>query len=58
MKDSEISSFAKAKLNSGDIVIVGDYAKFKGDLAKRFPDVAVDVVKASELDLTKENLRK
>lgn len=58
VKDSEISSFAKANLNSGDIVIVGDYAKFKDDLTKRFPDVKIDVVKASELDLTKENLRK
>ena len=41
-----------------DIVIVGDYAKFKDDLAKRFPQVKVDVVKAGELDLAKDNLRK
>jgi zinc protease len=58
VKDAEIGSFAKANLNSGDILIVGDYAKFKDDLAKRFPNVPVDVVKASELDLTKETLRK
>jgi zinc protease len=58
VNDAEIGSFAKANLNSGDVVIVGDYAKFKDDLAKRFPDIKVDVVKAAELDLTKENLRK
>ena len=57
VRDAEIGSFAKANLNSGDIVIVGDYAKFKEDLAKRFPDVKVDVVKAAELDLTKDALR-
>jgi zinc protease len=58
VNDAEIGSFAKANLRSGDIVIVGDYAKFKDDLAKRFPDIKIDVVKAAELDLTKENLRK
>jgi zinc protease len=58
VKDAEIKSFAKANLNSGDIIIVGDYAKFKDDLAKRFPTVKVDVVKAADLDLTKDDLRK
>ena len=56
VKDADINSFAKSNLNSGDIVIVGDYAKFKDDLAKRFPNVRVDVVRASELDLARDNL--
>lgn len=57
VKDAEIGAFAKSNLNSGDIVIVGDYAKFREDLAKRFPGVKVEVVRAAELDLTKDNLR-
>ena len=42
----------------GDIIIVGDYSIFKDDLAKRFPGMKIDVIKADELDLSKDNLRK
>jgi zinc protease len=42
----------------GDIIIVGDYSVFKDDLAKRFPNMKVDVIKAADLDLSKDNLRK
>ena len=58
IKDSGIRSFAAKTFLSGDIIIVGDYAKFKDDLAKRFPNITVDVVKADELDISKEDLRK
>lgn len=58
VKDSQIRDFAKANLLGGDIIIVGDYAVFKDDLAKRFPNMTVDVIKADDLDLSKENLRK
>ena len=56
--DAQIREFAAANLMGGDIVIVGDYAKFKDDLAKRFPNMKIEVVKADELDITSENLRK
>lgn len=56
--DAQIREFAAQNLMGGDIVIVGDYSVFKDDLAKRFPNIAVDVIKADELDLSKENLRK
>jgi zinc protease len=58
VKDAEIREFAKANLLGGDIIIVGDYSVFKDDLAKRFPNMTIDVIKAAELDLSKENLRK
>ena len=58
VKDSQIRDFAKANLLGGDIIIVGDYAKFKDDLAKRFPNMTIDVIKADEIDLSKGNLRK
>lgn len=58
VRDVEIGTFAKANINSGDIVIVGDYSKFRDDLKRRFPKTDIDVVKASELDLSKDDLRK
>jgi zinc protease len=58
VKDTQIKQFAAENFNGGDIIIVGDYAKFKDDLAKRFPDMKIEVIKADELDITKENLRK
>ncbi|CAN5677609.1 hypothetical protein BH24ACI2_BH24ACI2_14870 [soil metagenome] len=58
ISDAQIQKFAGANLKGGDIIIVGDYAKFKDDLAKRFPDMKIEVIKAAELDLSKENLRK
>ncbi len=56
--DRQIRDFASANLIGGDIIIVGDYAKFKDDLAKRFPGAKFDVVKADDLDITKDSLRK
>jgi zinc protease len=58
VSDKQIMEFASANLQGGDIVIVGDYSKFKDDLAKRFPNVKIELIKASELDLSKENLQK
>jgi zinc protease len=58
VSDHQIKDFAAANLMGGDIVIVGDYAKFKDDLLKRFPNMMIDVVKAENIDLSKENLRK
>lgn len=56
--DKQVRDFAKNNLLGGDLVIVGDYAKFKDDLTKRFPNMTIDVIKADELDLSKDNLRK
>ncbi|MBL8183935.1 MAG: hypothetical protein JNK51_03335 [Blastocatellia bacterium] len=56
--DAQIRDFAKAHLLGGDIIIVGDYSKFKADLAKRFPDRAVNVIPVPELDITRPSLRK
>lgn len=58
VKDKQIKQFAAENFNGGDIIIVGDYAKFKDDLAKRFSDMKIEVIKADELDLSKANLRK
>nr|MDQ3322633.1 insulinase family protein [Acidobacteriota bacterium] len=51
VSDAQIRQFAGESLNGGDIIIVGDYSIFKDDLAKRFPDVKIEVVKAGDLDL-------
>ncbi len=51
ISDTQIRSFAKQNLLGGDIIVVGDYAKFKDDLKTRFPNMTVEVVKAAELDL-------
>lgn len=56
--DRQIRDFAKANLLGGDLIIVGDYEAFKADLAKRFPNRPVTVVKAAELDISSETLRK
>lgn len=58
VSDKQIKQFAAENFNGGDIIIVGDYAKFKDDLAKRFPNIKADVIKADELDISRENLRK
>jgi len=58
VQNAAVKSFAVKNFANGDIVIVGDYAKFKDDLAKRFPNAKVEVIKASELDLTAANLQK
>jgi zinc protease len=56
--DKQIRDFAGANLTGGDLIIVGDYNVFKDDLAKRFPNLKIEVVKADELDLSNENLRR
>ena len=58
VSDAQIQKFAGQYLKGGDIIIVGDYAKFKDDLARRFPSMKIDVIKADDLDLNAENLRK
>ena len=56
--DAQIKDFADANLAGGDMIIVGDYSVFKDDLAKRFPDMKVEVIKADALDLSKVGLQK
>jgi zinc protease len=58
VSDRQIRDFAGVNLIGGDIIIVGDYAVFKDDLAKRFPNTTIEVIKADDLDLSKENLRR
>lgn len=53
-----IKNFAASNLKGGDIIIVGDYAKFKDDLAKRFPAQKIEVIPASQLDLNRDDLKK
>lgn len=53
-----IKQFAAQNLLGGDIIIVGDYEIFKDDLAKRFPDMKIEVINADDLDLSKDDLRK
>lgn len=54
----QVKDFALFNLKGGDLIIVGDYNDFKDDLKKRFPNQKVEVIKASELDLNSETLRK
>jgi len=56
--NSQIKEFASQNFKSGDLIIVGDYKIFKDDLAKRFPNMKIEVIKADELDLSKDTLRK
>jgi len=56
--DAQIRDFASKNILGGDIIIAGDYSVFKDDLAKRFPNIKVDVIRADDLDLSKNNLRK
>ena len=58
VSNANIQKFAGENLKGGDIIIVGDYAKFKDDLAKRFPAMKIEVIKSDELDLSNENLMK
>ena len=53
-----IKDFAAVNLYNGDMVIVGDYSVFKDDLAKRFPNMKIDVVKIDELNIESPTLRK
>ncbi|HEY0461276.1 MAG TPA: pitrilysin family protein [Pyrinomonadaceae bacterium] len=56
--DAQVREFAAGNLRYGDLIIVGDYSVFKDDLAKRFPNMKIEVVKAENLDLSKDNLQK
>lgn len=58
VSDAQIQKFAGANLKGGDIIIVGDYAKFKDDLAKRFSGMTIQVVEAAQIDLSKADLKK
>jgi zinc protease len=58
VSSAAVREYAKKYFVEGDIVIAGDYSKFKDDLAKRFPNAKIDVVKASELDIESPTLRK
>ena len=58
VSDAQIRDFAAKNLLGGDFIIVGDYSVFKDDLAKRFPDMKVQVVKAADLDLSQDDLSK
>ena len=53
-----VKEFSAANLTGSMIVIAGDYSVFKDDLAKRFPKAKVQVIKAAELDLSKDTLQK
>jgi zinc protease len=53
-----VKDFAASNLFGGDMVIVGDYAVFKEDLAKRFPNMKIDVVKVDELNIESPTLRR
>lgn len=55
---TDVKAFAARNMFEGDLIIVGDYEVFKADLAKRFPNQKIDVIKASELDIESETLRK
>lgn len=49
----QVKDFTLNHLREGYFVIVGDYAKIKDDLEKRFPHSQVIVARADELSLTK-----
>ncbi len=55
---AQIKAFAQNYLKGGNIIIVGDYSVFKADLAKRFPNMKIEVIKAEDLDLSTDNLQK
>ncbi|MGD9589654.1 MAG: M16 family metallopeptidase [Pyrinomonadaceae bacterium] len=58
VKNTDIRAFAVKFLNSGDLIIVGDYSVFRDDLAKRFRDHSIQVIKVDELDVESETLRR
>ncbi len=55
---ASVKDFASKHLYNGDLIIVGDYSVFKDDLAKRFPNMKVDVIKVDELNIESPTLRK
>ncbi|MEO5859493.1 MAG: pitrilysin family protein [Pyrinomonadaceae bacterium] len=58
VSNEAVKDYAKKYFVAGDILIVGDYAKFKDDLAKRFPTTKIEVIRASDLDIESPTLRK
>lgn len=56
--DKQIREFAESSTRGGDIIIVGDAKLFMDDLKKRFPEMLINIIAASDLDLGKESLRK
>jgi len=58
VSEASVKDFAAKYLNDGDMIIVGDYAKFKDDLAKRFPNMKIDVIKIDDLNIESPTLRK
>lgn len=56
--DKQVQRFASRNLLGGDMIIVGDAKMFLDDLAKRFPNLKVEVIKASDLDLNRPDLKK
>jgi zinc protease len=55
--DKQIREFARANLFGGDVIIVGDYAKFKDDLAKRFEGRGITVIPADKINITSKTLQ-
>ncbi len=55
---ASVKDFASKHLYNGDLIIVGDYAVFKDDLAKRFPNMKIDVLKVEELNIESPTLRR
>ncbi|HKP67644.1 MAG TPA: insulinase family protein, partial [Pyrinomonadaceae bacterium] len=58
VSSAAVKDFAAKNLFDGEMIIVGDYSIFKDDLAKRFPGMKIEVVKASELNIESPTLKK
>lgn len=58
VQNADLTKLASQNFVNGDIVIVGDYSKFKDDLAKRFPNTKIDVIKVDDLNIESPTLRK
>jgi zinc protease len=58
VSDEDVQNFAAANLLGGDLIIVGDAKLFMDDLKKRFPGQTIEVIKAADLDLNSDSLRK
>ncbi len=58
VSEANVKAFAGQHLHDGDMIIVGDYSVFKDDLAKRFPNMKIEVIKADELNIESPTLRK
>ena len=56
--NATVKGFATKNIFDGEMIIVGDYSIFKEDLAKRFPGMQIEVIKASELNIESPTLKK